>query len=89
MKSRAHLLVERACLLKGALDETGFFDIIFTYFVTNVLSLTFVLGILSYGEVFIQYSRPHSGNIIMEGRVAVAKNPCLHPGDIRILNAGL
>uniref|UniRef100_A0A6A7G3N6 RNA-dependent RNA polymerase n=2 Tax=Hirondellea gigas TaxID=1518452 RepID=A0A6A7G3N6_9CRUS len=66
MKDRAHLLVDRACLVKGALDETG---------------------ILSYGEIFIQYQQPNGEYVVMKGRVAVAKNPCLHPGDIRILIA--
>ena len=37
---------------------------------------------LQYGEVFIQVS----GRIV-EGLVVIAKNPCLHPGDIRVLNA--
>ena len=37
---------------------------------------------LKYGEVFIQVR----GQVI-EGKVVVAKNPCLHPGDIRVLEA--
>ena len=24
---------------------------------------------------------------ILKGKIAVAKNPCMHPGDIRVLNA--
>ncbi|KAL4637955.1 hypothetical protein ACB092_03G115900 [Castanea dentata] len=34
---------------------------------------------LEYGEVFVQISRL--------GEVVVAKNPCLHPGDVRVLEA--
>ncbi|KAL4637957.1 hypothetical protein ACB092_03G116100 [Castanea dentata] len=40
---------------------------------------------LEYGEVFVQISRL-VGNSLM-GEVVVAKNPCLHPGDVRILKA--
>ena len=54
---------------------------------------------LEYGQVFVQFSTAGRGqfyddsisyfkhNSILEGKVAVAKNPCLHPGDIRILKA--
>ncbi|KAK1416231.1 hypothetical protein QVD17_32020 [Tagetes erecta] len=55
---------------------------------------------LEYGEVFVQYSsagrRPlgddYSGigsnkSRIVRGHVVVAKNPCLHPGDVRVLKA--
>ncbi|XP_058742779.1 RNA-dependent RNA polymerase 1-like isoform X2 [Vicia villosa] len=44
---------------------------------------------LEYGEVFIQYSNssfsscPH----VVKGEVVVVKNPCLHPGDVRVLKA--
>ena len=39
-------------------------------------------NVLDYGEVFIQVPEG-----IITGQVVVAKNPCLHPGDIRVLNA--
>ena len=47
--------------------------------------------VLKAGEVFIKISplMPHeeeeSG--VIERRVVVAKNPCMHPGDVRILNS--
>ncbi|XP_050232388.1 RNA-dependent RNA polymerase 1 [Mercurialis annua] len=43
---------------------------------------------LDYGQVFVQYSgsRPNQLNMC-KGKVVVAKNPCLHPGDVRILTA--
>ncbi|KAM7485804.1 hypothetical protein LguiA_001813 [Lonicera macranthoides] len=44
---------------------------------------------LKYGQVFVQFScagqRPFR-NIVV-GKVVVAKNPCLHPGDVRVLKA--
>ncbi|KAJ9135705.1 hypothetical protein P3X46_032857 [Hevea brasiliensis] len=37
-------------------------------------------GTLEYGQVFVQYS-------YLAGKVVVAKNPCLHPGDVGVLKA--
>ncbi|XP_042520106.1 RNA-dependent RNA polymerase 6-like [Macadamia integrifolia] len=60
------------------------------------------LGVLEYGQCFIQVSRHSPQNYfskhgsrfsqtknveVIKGIVVVAKNPCLHPGDIRILEA--
>ncbi|KAM3225215.1 hypothetical protein ACQJBY_058138 [Aegilops geniculata] len=44
---------------------------------------------LKYGQVFIQASNSADdrGKSIVTGKVVVAKNPCIHPGDIRILQA--
>lgn len=57
---------------------------------------------LEYGEVFVQFSssgyRQYEGSSIFDrarsdqmvtivGKVVVAKNPCLHPGDVRVLRA--
>ncbi|XP_052702358.1 uncharacterized protein LOC128178957 [Crassostrea angulata] len=46
---------------------------------------------LAYGQVFIQYSaEPHHPMISVKtvlGKVVVTKNPCFHPGDLRILEA--
>lgn len=61
------------------------------------------LGVLEHGQCFIQVSVPSLENCfvkhgsrfsetkknlqVVKGYVVVAKNPCLHPGDIRILEA--
>ena len=43
---------------------------------------------LDYGEVFIQYtSNSQIESEIVLGYVCVTKNPCLYPGDIRVLKA--
>ncbi|KAL3582307.1 hypothetical protein D5086_016639 [Populus alba] len=58
---------------------------------------------LEYGQVFVQFSGSRFQNLydssdmfsergrgqcyLIEGSVVVAKNPCLHPGDVRILKA--
>ncbi|GMN68752.1 hypothetical protein TIFTF001_037802 [Ficus carica] len=78
-KSRIHIPNGRAMM--GCLDETG---------------------TLEYGQVFVRCSRPQlfydsaivfincsssSDKFVVEGEVVVAKNPCLHPGDVRVLKA--
>ncbi|OVA07789.1 RNA recognition motif domain [Macleaya cordata] len=61
------------------------------------------LGVLENGQCFIQSSTPSLENCfsrhgigfsetkrnlqVIKGTVVIAKNPCLHPGDIRILEA--
>ena len=46
---------------------------------------------LEYGEVFVRYSthisKPQRAMKIVTGPVLVAKNPCLHPGDMRKFKA--
>ncbi|KAF8021159.1 hypothetical protein BT93_G1554 [Corymbia citriodora subsp. variegata] len=58
---------------------------------------------LEYGQVFVQFSSRRNGQMwdestmfigtdsnqrfVVEGKVVVAKNPCLHPGDVRVLTA--
>lgn len=46
---------------------------------------------LQYGQVFVKYSasKDHhpDGYNVVQGKVVIAKNPCLHPGDMRVLEA--
>jgi RNA-dependent RNA polymerase len=58
---------------------------------------------LEYGQVFVQFSGTRhkefyndsimfsstgsDQRFVVEGKVVVAKNPCLHPGDVRVLRA--
>ena len=41
-------------------------------------------GVLEYGEAFLQIRRDDF-HIILDKKCTVAKCPCLHPGDIRVL----
>ena len=77
-KSRILLPVSESRLMMGVMDETGS---------------------LEYGQVFVQCSRmtsegdnddelqPEGQRFIVKHRVVVTRNPCLHPGDIRKLEA--
>ncbi|KAE8667250.1 RNA-dependent RNA polymerase 1 [Hibiscus syriacus] len=43
---------------------------------------------LNYGQVFVQFSGSRPGQrFLVQDKVVVAKNPCLHPGDVRVLSA--
>ncbi|CAN8004177.1 unnamed protein product, partial [Ixodes hexagonus] len=48
---------------------------------------------LQYGQVYVQYSTdldrfgPDDQSQVLTGGVIVTKNPCIHPGDIRLLEA--
>ncbi|KAL2609809.1 hypothetical protein R1flu_028382 [Riccia fluitans] len=72
---KAKIFVPKGRWLLGCLDETG---------------------ILQYGQCFLQVSSPprvdihgksHSTSSVITGKVVMTKNPCMHPGDIRILEA--
>ncbi|XP_044489067.1 probable RNA-dependent RNA polymerase 1 [Mangifera indica] len=82
LRTKTRIFVPGGQAMMGCLDETGS---------------------LEYGQVFVQCSGRQSdlsnnssalfsGRVlnqsrIVEGMVTVAKNPCLHPGDVRVLQA--
>ncbi|XP_042502811.1 probable RNA-dependent RNA polymerase 1 isoform X2 [Macadamia integrifolia] len=75
LRTKSRIFVPDGRSLMGCLDETR---------------------TLEYGQVFVQVSgigHMFGGNEsdqkkrIVKGNVVVAKNPCLHPGDVRVLQA--
>lgn len=82
LREKSRIFVQDGRWLMGCLDE---------------------LGVLEQGQCFIQVSNPSVENCfvkhgsrfcdtdrnlkVIEGYVVIAKNPCLHPGDIRVLKA--
>ncbi|CAI9785500.1 unnamed protein product [Fraxinus pennsylvanica] len=81
MKSR--IFVPQARQMMGCLDETGSLEYgqVFVQFSSA--------GRRRFYEDFNKFYDNTSGdyNFIVKGMVAVAKNPCLHPGDVRKLVA--
>ncbi|KAL3678732.1 hypothetical protein R1sor_021688 [Riccia sorocarpa] len=72
---KAKIFVPKGRWLLGCLDETG---------------------LLQYGQCFVQVSSPPKVDIygksystpsVITGKVVMTKNPCMHPGDIRVLEA--
>lgn len=81
LRSRCRVFVPKGRILIGCLDETG---------------------ILNYGEVYVRvtmtkaelqardqifFHKVDESTSVVIGKVIVTKNPCLHPGDIRVLEA--
>jgi len=81
IRTRCKIHVQKGCVLIGCLDETGKLD---------------------YGQVYIRITKnrkeqkyseqPFFCNddgktAVIVGKVAISKNPCLHPGDVRVLEA--
>ncbi|GAV63008.1 RdRP domain-containing protein [Cephalotus follicularis] len=81
LKSRCRIYVPKGRVLIGCLDETG---------------------ILNYGRVFIRvtmrkaelecedqsfFRKVDGTTSVITGKVIVTRNPCLHPGDVRVLEA--
>ncbi|XP_011021756.1 PREDICTED: probable RNA-dependent RNA polymerase 1 [Populus euphratica] len=78
LRTKSRIFVPEGRVMTGCLDETR---------------------TLEYGQAFVQYSRARrrklydhfkggkSETAIFRGKIAVAKNPCLHPGDVQILEA--
>lgn len=81
LRSRCRIFVPKGRILLGCLDETG---------------------ILNYGQVYAcitltkselqdrnqnYFHKIDETTSILLGRVVVTKNPCLHPGDVRVLEA--
>ncbi|KAI9119508.1 hypothetical protein K1719_009384 [Acacia pycnantha] len=81
LREKARIFVSSGRWLMGVLDE---------------------VGVLEQGQCFVQVSNPSLENCfakhgsrfketknlqVVKGFVVIAKNPCLHPGDVRILEA--
>lgn len=81
IRTRCRIFVPKARVLIGCLDETG---------------------ILNYGQVYVRvtmtkaehkcrnqsfFQKVDDTTSVVIGKVIVTKNPCLHPGDIRVLDA--
>jgi len=80
MRTKSRIFFPEGRAMTGCLDETR---------------------TLEYGQAFVQYSRARlsksydhfkggktdQDTLIVKGKIVVAKNPCLHPGDVQILKA--
>ncbi|CAO2831835.1 unnamed protein product [Amaranthus hypochondriacus] len=81
LRARCRIYVPKGRVLLGCLDETG---------------------LLNYGQVFVRitlrktelenldlsvFHKVDEKTAIVTGKVVVTKNPCLHPGDVRVLEA--
>ncbi len=87
LKEKARLPVREGACILGCIDETGTLR---GHFDTNqvVGSEEREKNPAELPEVFVQITSPESGRRkIIEGLCVIARNPSLHPGDMRVVNA--
>lgn len=98
-----HLRGMLSCIRSAQLGDLLSKSRIFVPFGRWLIGCLDELGVLENGECFIQASTPSLENCfakhglgfsgakknlkVVTGMVVIAKNPCLHPGDVRVLKA--
>ncbi|KAE8654453.1 RNA-dependent RNA polymerase 1 [Hibiscus syriacus] len=84
LRTRTRILIEKGGILMGCLDETGTLEYgqVFVQYSDSKSRQSSSETLLTFND------RQSNQNChIVEGKVAIAKNPCLHPGDLRVLQA--
>ncbi|XP_059649729.1 probable RNA-dependent RNA polymerase 1 [Cornus florida] len=84
LRIKTRIFVRSGRLMMGCLDETGTLEYGQVFVQTSgggrrPFYDDSPLAIIDYGS--------DSHNSVIDGKVFVAKNPCLHPGDVRVLKA--
>jgi len=83
LRTKSRIFIPRGRAMMGCLDETRTLD--YGQVFVQVSGARF----RSLGNEFLTYvdSEIEPRNYVVMGKVVVAKNPCLHPGDVRVLMA--
>ncbi|XP_020226684.1 RNA-dependent RNA polymerase 2 [Cajanus cajan] len=82
LKSRCRIFVPKGRVLVGCLDETGILD-----YGQVFVRITVTKAREKFGDESLRKVDGDDSTRIIVGKVVVTKNPCLHPGDIRVLDA--
>ncbi|PLN75384.1 RdRP-domain-containing protein [Aspergillus taichungensis] len=87
LKEKAKIAIEKGANLLGCMDETGSLKGHFNNIPGKDASVKELKAALP--EIFVQVSNPEKEGKyeIIEGLCILARNPSLHPGDIRVVNA--
>lgn len=80
LRSRCRIFVPKGRVLIGCLDETKILEYGQVYVRITMTKRDFQCS----KQVFIEKD---DNTYILKGKVVVTKNPCLHPGDVRVLEA--
>ena len=82
--NKSRILIEKGRILMGVIDEYGLLqeDEVFIQCSTETVLTN---NNFKFYEEIIESKR--KGFFIVKSKVAVAKNPCMHPGDLRVLKA--
>lgn len=88
LKEKAKIVIDKGACLLGCMDETATLK---GYFHNTIPKADAPLEekLAALPQVFVQISRPDDGGKykVIEGPCILARNPSLHPGDIRVVNA--
>lgn len=89
LKEKAKIVIDKGANLLGVLDETRTLQGHFLASTTRARGRSTGERLQALPEIFVQVSSMdrNSGTRIIEGPCIVARNPSLHPGDIRIVRA--
>lgn len=89
LRTRTRIFVPKGACLMGCLDETGYLN-----YGEVFLQLTPIPGNHQHFNDGLSgfhryYHGTHKNMVarVVTGTVVVAKNPCVHPGDVRVLQA--
>ncbi|KAK7265708.1 hypothetical protein RJT34_33331 [Clitoria ternatea] len=82
LKSKCRIVVPRGRVLIGCLDETGLLD-----YGQAFIRITVTKTTEKFGDESLRKVDGDDSTCIIVGKVLVTKNPCLHPGDVRVLDA--
>ncbi|KAL6573523.1 multidrug resistance protein [Orobanche hederae] len=84
LRLRARVFVPQARQMMGCLDEYGVlkYGEVFVQFSGAGRGRCYEGSVMGYDDNVLS-----DCNYVVKGRVVVAKNPCLHPGDVRVLKA--
>ncbi|KAH8426461.1 RNA dependent RNA polymerase [Aspergillus melleus] len=88
LKEKAKIAIDNGASLLGVMDETGILSGYFAHKTPRV-DATREERLAALPEIFLQISSPGNGGKyeVIEGLCILARNPSLHPGDIRVVKA--
>lgn len=88
LKEKARIVIDEGACLLGCLDETSTLKGVFLNTIPKE-DAPYEEKLAALPEVFVQICRPENGRKyeVIEGLCIVARNPSLHPGDIRVVRA--
>ncbi|KAJ5780472.1 hypothetical protein N7457_005632 [Penicillium paradoxum] len=88
LKEKAKIVIDQGANLLGVIDETG---VLKGYFKDSLShdDISSEDKLAALPEIFVQICRPQDNGVckIIEGLCILARNPSLHPGDIRVVRA--
>ncbi|XP_065876219.1 RNA-dependent RNA polymerase 2 [Euphorbia lathyris] len=85
LRSRCRIFVPKGRILIGCLDEYGILEYGQVYVRVTLTKAELQAAEAEADQSF--FCKVDKTTAIVKGKVVVTKNPCLHPGDIRVLEA--